>query len=227
MAKTKATKTDAPVAKKNENTKKKSTKKPKEDVVVEEVVEEVVDVDEVVEKKKSTRRPKPTRESVEEDFVSLIASFEDEISNLRETSGGKVTGVKFNRAQAKRTKILKNDCLKLIKKKKNKDADGEKTKSSNSGFKKPVVISKDMSKFAGWDTTELKSRVDVTQHLCNYVKEHELQNPANKREIIPDAKLKKLLGYDSKSEDPLTYFYLQKKIQQHFPKTIVSKPITV
>jgi chromatin remodeling complex protein RSC6 len=62
--------------------------------------------------------------------------------------------------------------------------------------------------------------VDVTKFLCAYIKDNNLQNDADKRQIKPDAKLTKLLGYDAKAAtSPLTYFHLQKLLKPHFVKT--------
>ena len=91
--------------------------------------------------------------------------------------------------------------------------------NSNSGFLKPVQISKEMAKFTGWDASQLKSRVDVTKFLCNYIKENDLQNPKDRRQILADSKLSKLLKYDSKKEtNPLTYFRIQSCLKEHFIK---------
>jgi hypothetical protein len=66
---------------------------------------------------------------------------------------------------------------------------------------------------------DLKSRVDVTKFLCNYIRENNLQNPTDKRQIVPDAKLSKLIKYDSKKEsEPLRYYSLQKFLKPHFMK---------
>ena len=85
---------------------------------------------------------------------------------------------------------------------------------------KPVGISGEMCKFTGWGTDELKSRVDVTKYICNYIREKDLQNPEDRRQIIPDKKLSGLLGVDKASlkEEPLTYYSLQRRIQPHFIK---------
>ena len=37
-------------------------------------------------------------------------------------------------------------------------------------------------------------RTEVTKHLTQYIKEHELQDQANKRRIIPDEQLSQLLN---------------------------------
>ena len=83
---------------------------------------------------------------------------------------------------------------------------------------KPVSLSKEMCKFTGWEKDCPKSRVDVTKFICKYIREKELQNPSDRRIILPDDKLKKLLSIDGSESDPLTYYSLQKKIQHHFNK---------
>jgi upstream activation factor subunit UAF30 len=87
--------------------------------------------------------------------------------------------------------------------------------NTNSGFLKKVPISKEMAKFTGWDSSELKSRVDVTKSLCNYIRENNLQNPKDRRQILPDVKLTKLLNI-KKGDPPLTYYRIQSCIKPHF-----------
>jgi chromatin remodeling complex protein RSC6 len=84
---------------------------------------------------------------------------------------------------------------------------------------KPVVISKELAAFMKVPADSLHSRVSVTNAICSYIKDHNLQNPANKREITADAELTKILNYKSGSQ-PLTYFYIQQLIQPHFLKEV-------
>jgi chromatin remodeling complex protein RSC6 len=155
-----------------------------------------------------------TRESVETEFESLIDVLRNEIESIRgNTDKKKSTGVKFLRQVGKRLKVLKSDTLRIAKQKNRTN----RNTNNQSGFMKPVHISKDMAKFTGWNAEELRSRVEVTKYLCNYVKEHNLQDPKDRRQIVPDDKLARLLNYDVKKDGkPLTYPYLQKKIQNHF-----------
>ena len=67
--------------------------------------------------------------------------------------------------------------------------------------------------------TEL-ARTEVTKYITGYVKDHNLQDPEFKRRILPDAKLRKLLGV--KKSEELTYFNLQKYMKHHFPKPVES-----
>ncbi len=66
------------------------------------------------------------------------------------------------------------------------------------------------------DPSELFARTTVTQRIIKYITENKLQNPNNRKIIIPDKKLKDLLNLSD--TDELTYFNLQKYMNQHFPK---------
>lgn len=207
-------------------TKKSSTRKAKEpEQVNQEIIEEEVspseeessptEEGETAVDEKTDKRRIPTRETIIQTFEELIASVEKEVEILRE-SDAKTKGVKFLRTLNKKLKVLKNQSSKLIKQKK---PSTKKPGNNASGFLKVVKLSKEMSKFAGWDNSEMKSRVDVTKFLCDYIKENNLQNQADRRQILPDQKLAKLLAWDPKKEtQPLSYFVLQNKIKGHFLK---------
>jgi chromatin remodeling complex protein RSC6 len=213
-----------PVTKKEKAPKKeaapkkdKANKVPKESKTV--VVEEEIDEDGGDNKEKK-KRVAPTRDSVIATFDELISAIENEIEVLRDSSN-KSKGIKFLRTHGKRLKTLKAQAARII----SKRAPGQRKSGTNtsSGFLKPVPISKEMSKFTGWDIKEPKSRVDVTKFLCNYIRQNNLQNEKDKRQILPDTKLCKLLNYDPKtSSQPLTYFHLQSLLKSHFPKQEVA-----
>ena len=187
-----------------------STEASEEDVIVD---ENLCD-DSSLKKKRTT----PTREIVMSSFDDIIESVEKEIDLLRDSSN-KTKGVKFLRTLGKKLKLLKSQSTRIISKR--NPSIRKVGSSSSSGFLKPVPISKDIAKFAGWDVKEMKSRVEVTKALCNYIKEHNLQNESDKRQINPDSKLCKLLNFDPKtSSQPLTYFYLQTLLKDHFPKSV-------
>lgn len=182
-------------------TKKKSSK-PK--LTVQTAPVEETPVVEVV--KEELPKMEATRESITAWFDRAISDVEDQVKLLRKN---KCQGGKFLKSLNKTLKNLKTKSLRVMGKK------PKKRTNVNSGFLKQVAISKEMAKFIGCDPTELKSRVDVTKHICNYVKEHGLQNPKDKREIIPDTKLKKLLRVQ-KGDPALTYYRVQSKLKPHF-----------
>jgi upstream activation factor subunit UAF30 len=199
---------------KSSSRKEKVAKTPVEEVV-EEVVEETTAATEVAPKATKKRRV-VDRESVFASFDALQKQVEDEIDAVRSASDKtRVSGVKFLRSLNKSLKQLKKDTARAMKQKRKNP---NRAKNTSSGFMKPVPISGEMSKFTGWNSAELKSRVDVTKYICGYIRDNNLQNPDDRRQIVPDKKLQALLKLDKKSlkEEPLTYYSLQKKIQPHF-----------
>lgn len=215
-----ATIADVPAPKKN----KKVEKVEKKVEVKTEVAEkkprtktETVVTEKVVEPKEpAAPRVAPTSESVQTEVLDLISGLSsaklNELENIK-------AAVKLLKATASRLKHLRNDLSRVLRKTKREHAPKDKSKLSNSGLMKPVSISKDLAGFMGVDASSLHSRVSVTNAICTYIKEKNLQNPKNKREIVPDEKLVKLLNYKAGSQ-PLTYFYIQQLIQPHFLKEI-------
>ena len=190
------------------------------DEVTGEVVEEQVsDVEkkEEVEKKPVQRkqRRQPTKETILADLENLSKMLNDEINARRESPDKNVNGVKYLRAVNKKVTTLKSDCNRVMKQKQRT----KRQNNNNSGFLKPVAISDAMAGFTGWNPDDLRSRVDVTKYICSYIKQHNLQNPDDRREIRPDAKLAKLLNYDAKTaKDPLKYWSMQTYLKHHFKK---------
>jgi chromatin remodeling complex protein RSC6 len=84
-----------------------------------------------------------------------------------------------------------------------------------SGFAKPTKISDEMCDFLGVPRGTEMSRTDVTRKINAYVKQHNLNKPDNKRIILPDPKLKKILGA---GDEEVSFFVLQRYIKNHFIK---------
>ena len=107
---------------------------------------------------------------------------------------------------------VSRDLSKRQRKKVAKQTGGNKAPS---GFAKPAQISKDLAKFLNVKPDTLLARTDVTKRINCYIKEHNLQNPENRRIIKPDKILHKLLNSGT---DEVTYFNLQRYMKVHFPK---------
>lgn len=159
-----------------------------------------------------TETPAPV-ESKEDDIDTRFASLFTRMSEV-------ASAVKSIQADARR---LQKDNKKLLKEaaRKNKKKGGadnpNKPKRAPSGFAKPSTISTELCKFLGRPEGTQMARTSVTKEITKYIKDHNLQNPANKRHILPDKDLKKLLNV--KNTDEVTYFNLQKYMKHHFPKT--------
>jgi upstream activation factor subunit UAF30 len=92
------------------------------------------------------------------------------------------------------------------------------------GFAVPSLVSDELCLFMKVDSGSLVSRTNVTKKLTEYISEHKLQNPENKRQIIPDAVLSSLLGELAK-DAYLTHFTIQKYMNHHFVKNVVAKTV--
>ena len=106
------------------------------------------------------------------------------------------------------------------KNKKRKNLDPNRPKRAPSGFAKPALISVELCSFLGKPEGTEMARTEVTKYLTQYIKEHKLQDEANRRKILPDKPLQQLLNVGK--GDEVTYFNLQKYMKVHFPKSAVS-----
>jgi len=85
-----------------------------------------------------------------------------------------------------------------------------------SGFQKPVRISAAVAQFTGWDANEPRARVEVTNFVCDYIKQNNLQSPEDRRVILADQRLSQLLDYQSDRDGNLTYATIQKLLAKHY-----------
>lgn len=88
--------------------------------------------------------------------------------------------------------------------------------SKPSGFAKPTKLSTELCDFLGLPSDSMLARTEVTRQLNKYIKDNNLQDPADKRTIKPDGKLQKVLKMEKDAQ--LTYFNLQSHIKHHFSK---------
>jgi chromatin remodeling complex protein RSC6 len=192
-------------------TKKTTDTKPVEAPVVAEstpVVENTVEntVDSTSNESKGDTEP-----SLNESFDLIISQLDSLLNTTKGLKG------ECKRLQ-KRSKKELADAQKRSRGKRSKQVGGEdKPKRAPSGFAKPSEISKTLCDFLGKPIGTEMARTEVTKYITQYIKAHNLQNPENKRHIIPDAKLGDLLNVTN--NEVVTYFNLQKYMKHHFPKS--------
>ena len=110
--------------------------------------------------------------------------------------------------------------LKNIKKQKNNDK--VKIKRAPSGFAKPTKVTKELCEFMDKPEGSEIARTEVTKALVNYIKNNNLLMQGDKidnkikNKIVPDQKLKNLLGLQENEIKDLTYFNIQKYMNKHF-----------
>tara|TARA_Y100000389_G_scaffold62830_1_gene58930 strand:+ start:481 stop:948 length:468 start_codon:yes stop_codon:yes gene_type:complete len=92
--------------------------------------------------------------------------------------------------------------------------ESEKVPRKPSGFARPSLLSNDMCEFLALPLNSSLPRTEVTKLILNYVKENNLQNPENKKLIVIDDKLQKLL--QTNPSDNVSYFSIQKYLKYHY-----------
>jgi len=81
------------------------------------------------------------------------------------------------------------------------------TRKPNAAFMKPLTPSATLAAVIGPDAVP---RTEVTKKIWDYIKQHNLQDPANRRNINADAKLRPLFG-----KDQVSMFELTKLVSAH------------
>ena len=103
-------------------------------------------------------------------------------------------------------------------KKESKLAETPKAKKAPSGFAKPTKVTKELCDFMNKPEGTEIARTEVTKVLVNYIKTNNLQEQTSdsKNKIVPDDKLKSLLGLNIDETNELTFFNIQKYMNKHF-----------
>jgi len=89
-----------------------------------------------------------------------------------------------------------------------------------SGITRPVRISDQLCAFLGEEKGALLARTAVTKRITTYIREQNLQNPENRKQIFPDVKLQTLLMplVPGDRESGYTFFNLQRYLKHHYQK---------
>jgi upstream activation factor subunit UAF30 len=80
-------------------------------------------------------------------------------------------------------------------------------RKANPALQKPLQPSKELAAVVGSDPLP---RPQMVSRVWEYIKQHDLQNPKNRREILADDKLKPIFG-----KDKVTMFEMNRYLAQH------------
>ena len=134
--------------------------------------------------------------------------------------------MQFNTLQQKVRTLEKNVKKELKPTKKECKLLEPKPKKAPSGFAKPTKVTKELCAFMDKPEGTEIARTEVTKVLVNYIKTNNLQEQTavSKNKIVPDDKLRSLLGLNVEEINDLTFFNIQKYMNKHFisKKTVVS-----
>ena len=143
---------------------------------------------------------------IEFNYSDEISQLQGDLKNALNIIKGLVSHV------SKLEKRLNRDRKIVEKKLKTKP---RRASSGMNGFSKPGRISDELRKFLSMGKDDLIARTEVTKKITTYCQERGLQKESDKRIILPDKALAKLLRITK--DDNLTYFNLQKYMKVHFP----------
>jgi len=174
----------------------------------------------------STPEPEPTPVPVQETApVVTVSSLEDIESQFASINARLAELRAIETSIVKEVRTLQKSAVRYLKEVQKKSKRKRQTqpngvKRAPSGFAKPSLISNELCQFLGQPKGTEIARTEVTKFLTGYIKEHELQDPENRRRIKPDKKLQKLLN--NAANDEVTYFNLQRYMKVHFPPSKAS-----
>jgi len=137
--------------------------------------------------------------SVSKDLLQQVKLLQKDFSRLQKEKA---------KAEAQSAKIQSRR-----EKKATKQEGGGAAKRSPSGFAKPTKLSDQLCEFLKVPSGTEMARTDVTRLLNGYIKAEKLQDDKDKRKILPNIELQKIL-----SPGEVTYFNLQSKLKHHFVK---------
>jgi|UniRef100_A0A6C0AMU2 upstream activation factor subunit UAF30 len=200
-------------------TRSKTTPKPKEVVVEEPVIIETPAVEEPVVVETPVVEETTEVDSMKQRFERLIKTKQDLMIELKRE-------VQELKKMQRDHELALKEASKRSRKKRVRD---ENSTRKPSGFASPVVVSDELYSFLesfGVKKGDPIARTDVTRYVTTYIKDKDLQNPENRREIVPDTVLDRLFGPAMEHKDPndatsplvYTYLKLQRYLSQHFPK---------
>ena len=147
------------------------------------------------------------------DRSDISAELNDDLAELMKNVQSRIA---LDNSIKSSIKAIEKKVAKLTKMMEKSQKKRKTTQNKMSGFEKPTAISDELAKFVGEPVGTMLARTAVSKKIHEYVKTNNLQNPSNRRIINPDAKLKKLLN--TKGNDELSYFNLQKYLKVHFKK---------
>jgi len=169
----------------------------------------------------STSVPSLKKDSKSKDYDKILNICNSGISSIQGNIETLRTRLVTNKSEFKSlndaSKYLDNIRKYIVAKKnsmsKNAGSNDDRKKNMNSGFLKKKQLTQETIDFFGLDN-EPRSRVDMTRLICSYVRDKQLQDPENRKQVILDEPLKKLLKYEGTPSIP--YFDVQKYFGNFF-----------
>jgi chromatin remodeling complex protein RSC6 len=165
-------------------------------------------------------------QNIEDNSSESLSEILNQFTNINDSLT--LFKMQLSTLQQKVKNVEKNVRKELKNIKKHKNNDKVKNKRAPSGFAKPTKVTKELCEFMDKPEGSEIARTEVTKALVNYIKSNNLLMQGDKidnkikNKIIPDQKLKNLLGLQENELIDLTYFNIQKYMNKHFYSSKVS-----
>ncbi len=153
----------------------------------------------------------PVKKTAKKTTAKKTAKKKPAAKKATKKTATKKTAAKKKPAAKKKTAAKKTAKKKTAAKKpaKKKAAPKKKTaRKPNAAFMKPMQPDEALGAIVG---SKPIPRTEITKKLWDYIKKNNLQNPANKREIMADDKLKPVFGGKGK----VSMFEMTKLVSKH------------
>jgi len=129
------------------------------------------------------------------------------------------------RQMSARMKLIQKEHAKNSRKHSRKTSDDPDSKKKTALSLTQYTISDELCMFLGFPLNSNVPRSEVTKAINSYIKENNLQDPANRKFILLEGspaadKLKVLLR---NPEQPVTFFSIQKYLKPHYPPSAKDK----
>ena len=161
---------------------------------------------------------KPVKAEPETVVPAVVAASDEAVSSSALddlTTKFAALGVLLKETQSA-LKVLAKEYEKMKKTVSKSERKRANARTNPNGFAKPTLITDALCEFLSVPKGTEMSRTDVTRKINAYIKEHNLNKPENKRIILPDDKLRKILNV--KPTEEVSFFSLQRFLSPLFVK---------
>ena len=165
----------------------------------------------------STTQPAPSFASLNDQYLVIVRRIEKDLRDVR------ALGKKLQQVHNKEVKQLQSAVKSGGRRRKNVPKDPNAPKRTPKGIAGPGPLSSELAAFLQVEPTTLLARTEVIKRLAAYIKTQNLQNPQDKRLIVPDKALEQLLKFPDNFDEPISYFNLQRLLKHHYPNNAKSE----
>ena len=158
-----------------------------------------------------TSTAQPSFASLNDQYLVIVRRIEKDLRDVR------ALGKKLQQLHNKEVKQLQSAVKSGGRRRKNVPKDPNAPKRTPKGIAGPGPLSSELAAFLQVEPDTLLARTEVIKRLALYIKTQNLQNPKDKRLIVPDKALEQLLRFPDNFDEPISYFNLQKLLKHHYP----------